>query len=133
MKCTKTDGEDKTWFINHYECPNCHHLWDSEWFCGCDDECPECGDPDISPYQSDEVKKPFHFESDRVTIDIKNNVLISNFAEGCNRTEDAEAIAMIDGFESLLLAQWCAGVDLDTPQMREAILTSIDAITNACF
>jgi hypothetical protein len=49
------------WFSNKYVCPKCRSDWDSDWSCGCDDECPECGEGDISPVSSEDrtvVVKP---------------------------------------------------------------------------
>lgn len=37
-------------YLNYYTCPVCEHEWKDEWSCACDDECPECGTGDISPY-----------------------------------------------------------------------------------
>lgn len=49
---------------------------------------------------------------------------LKNFGEG------KAYEAAIDGMEALLLAMATAGVLMDTPQMREAVLTAYDAITN---
>jgi hypothetical protein len=50
----KQIAEDKEFlYRNHYEC-SCGETWADEWYCGCDDECPECG-LDISPHQSDNL------------------------------------------------------------------------------
>ena len=40
------------WFNNQYVCPECKAFWDSDWSCGCDDECPECEERNISPVYS---------------------------------------------------------------------------------
>lgn len=37
------------WFKNQYVCPECRAVWDSEWSCCSDDECPECEARNISP------------------------------------------------------------------------------------
>jgi hypothetical protein len=39
-------------YHNYYRCPECKHEWEDYWDCGCDDECPECGCRNISPYNS---------------------------------------------------------------------------------
>lgn len=39
--------------------------------------------------------------------------------------------AAIDGVESLVLAQWAAGVDVTTPAYKAALETTIEALTNA--
>jgi predicted nucleic acid-binding Zn-ribbon protein len=44
-------------FINYYECPDCHTMWDDVWDSMCDDECPNCGTRNISPYKSEDVKE----------------------------------------------------------------------------
>ncbi|HRX82357.1 MAG TPA: hypothetical protein P5307_24995, partial [Pirellulaceae bacterium] len=36
-------------------CPECAAVWDSEWSCACDDECPECDATNISPVYSKEL------------------------------------------------------------------------------
>lgn len=41
-------------FINYYECPRCDGTWSDAWSCQCDDECPDCGLRDISPFDSDD-------------------------------------------------------------------------------
>ena len=43
--------QDEPLFLNRYCCPECGHEWDDTWSCACDDECPECGARDISPYE----------------------------------------------------------------------------------
>lgn len=40
------------WYSNRYVCPECHALWEDEWSCGCDDECPECECRHVSPVES---------------------------------------------------------------------------------
>lgn len=37
----------------------------------------------------------------------------------------------IDGLEALVLAQYSAGIDVTTPQYKEALLGALDAISNA--
>lgn len=41
-------------FINHYECPRCACTWSDAWSCQSDDECPDCGMRDISPFDSED-------------------------------------------------------------------------------
>lgn len=36
----------------------------------------------------------------------------------------------IDGLESLILSQACAGIDVTTPQYRQAFISAVDAIGN---
>jgi len=43
--------EEQT-FQNFYKCPDCKVKWDSEWSSMCDEECPDCGTKNISPYKS---------------------------------------------------------------------------------
>lgn len=52
---TKEDEEPNS-FINHYFCPDCDHLWQDEWSCFCDDECPKCNKV-YTPYKSIDVNK----------------------------------------------------------------------------
>lgn len=49
----RIEPEDLTWFKNHYKC-SCGTSWTDEWSCGCDDECPACGE-NISPIDSIEI------------------------------------------------------------------------------
>ena len=44
----------ETMYLNKYECAACEVGWEDEWSCGCDDECPRCGQA-ISPYDSTEI------------------------------------------------------------------------------
>jgi NAD-dependent SIR2 family protein deacetylase len=43
------------WFRNHYRCVRCHRKWTDEWSCTCDDDCPHCGAPHMSPAASDDL------------------------------------------------------------------------------
>jgi hypothetical protein len=40
------------WYLNKYKCEDCGVIWEDQWSCGCDDECPGCGD-DLSPFNVD--------------------------------------------------------------------------------
>jgi len=42
-------------FLNRYMCPKCGHLWCDVWDSTCDDDCPNCGERHISPYESEDV------------------------------------------------------------------------------
>ena len=46
-----------TRWLNYYECPECEDIWQDEWDCQVDDDCPSCGCRHISPYESQEVIK----------------------------------------------------------------------------
>ena len=43
------------WFNNHYQCCRCDRTWESEWSCMCDDECPFCGERDMTPAYSEDL------------------------------------------------------------------------------
>ena len=43
------------WYRNHYHCDDCGTAWEDEWSCCCDDECPDCGSSDWSPYESKDL------------------------------------------------------------------------------
>jgi hypothetical protein len=43
------------WYRNHYHCGDCGTDWEDEWSCCCDDECPNCGSSDWSPYESEDL------------------------------------------------------------------------------
>jgi hypothetical protein len=44
-----------TWLLNFYRCDRCHRVWTDEWSCACDDECPRCGQRDMSPFDSEDL------------------------------------------------------------------------------
>lgn len=43
------------WFRNHYECYRCDQVWDDEWSCEVDDDCPHCGARHTSPFESEDL------------------------------------------------------------------------------
>ena len=43
------------WFFNLYECDACERRWTDAWSCACDDECPDCGARDMTPYDSEDL------------------------------------------------------------------------------
>ena len=43
------------WYRNLYHCTDCDTRWADEWSCCCDDECPNCGSRNWSPYQSEDL------------------------------------------------------------------------------
>lgn len=43
------------WYLNHYHCSDCGTKWSDEWSCCCDDECPNCGSRNWSPYESEDL------------------------------------------------------------------------------
>ena len=43
------------WFRNFYHCKDCDTSWEDEWSCCCDDECPNCGSRNWSPYESEDL------------------------------------------------------------------------------
>lgn len=43
------------WFRNVYRCDECGVVWEDEWSCMCDDECPACGSSDYSPEDSEDL------------------------------------------------------------------------------
>lgn len=43
------------WYNNQYVCPECRAVWDSDWSCGSDDQCPECEAGNISPVSSEDL------------------------------------------------------------------------------
>ncbi len=49
------DASEESQFPNHYRCPSCQHEWDSQWSATCDDECPNCGASNISPWRSEDL------------------------------------------------------------------------------
>jgi hypothetical protein len=43
------------WFLNFYRCDRCERVWSDEWSCTCDDECPNCGRQDMTPFDSESL------------------------------------------------------------------------------
>lgn len=43
------------WFLNFYRCDRCCRVWKDEWSCACDDECPHCGNRNMSPFKSEDL------------------------------------------------------------------------------
>jgi hypothetical protein len=43
------------WYNNQYVCPECSAVWDSDWSCGSDDQCPECEESDITPVSKQDL------------------------------------------------------------------------------
>ena len=41
-------------FLNLYECLRCGTTWRDYWSATCDDECPSCSLPHVSPYDSED-------------------------------------------------------------------------------
>lgn len=48
------EDETQNWFVNHYYCDECDEEWDDEWYCMCNDRCPNCN-AEIEPHASEEV------------------------------------------------------------------------------
>lgn len=48
-----------------------------------------------------------------------------------DKTAGRKYNAAINGLESLVLAQACAGIDVETPEYMEALTTALDAIENS--
>ena len=49
------DEDIKFMFLNYYECPECENIWEDQWDCQVDDDCPSCGCRHISPYESVDI------------------------------------------------------------------------------
>ena len=52
-QCTKEARV--AWYNNHYVCTECAAVWDSDWSCSSDDDCPECVARNISPISSEDL------------------------------------------------------------------------------
>ena len=50
-----------TLWLNYYECTRCEYMWEDEWDCQVDDDCPHCGCRHIGPYESREVEPAQQF------------------------------------------------------------------------
>ena len=45
-----------TLWLNYYKCTRCEYMWEDEWECQVDDDCPHCGCRHIGPHESKEVE-----------------------------------------------------------------------------
>jgi|TARA_A100001015_G_C14791292_1_gene633178 rubrerythrin len=43
----------KYMLLNLYECPLCNYSWEDEYECAVNDDCPNCGNRHIEPYESE--------------------------------------------------------------------------------
>jgi hypothetical protein len=43
------------WYRNFYHCTHCNTSWEDERSRCCDDECPNCGSRNRSPYASEDL------------------------------------------------------------------------------
>lgn len=74
------------WFRNHYHCDDCGNEWEDDWSCCCDDQCPECGSKNWSPYDSDDLT--FLVEHD------EGQYVISMSPRSAEHTPDYDEIAL---------------------------------------
>lgn len=92
------------WFRNKYECYRCAEVWEDEWSCGCDDECPNCEARDVGAYDSEDLtfvifEEDNHFEVWRSPDDAEHKpdyhyaamFLSREFAEAYIRSEPSES------------------------------------------
>lgn len=63
------------------------------------------------------------------TLSVSPGSLTSNLIDH-GADHDTPYAHGIDGIESLVLAMSSAGIDLDTPKMREALVTAVEAVAN---
>jgi hypothetical protein len=56
------------WFRNHYYCDRCSRVWQDEWSCMCDDDCPYCGARHMSPSTSDDLTEIIEKEGDKFIV-----------------------------------------------------------------
>ncbi len=43
------------WFLNYYQCSRCDAEWANRWSCMADDDCANCSERHISPYDSEDL------------------------------------------------------------------------------
>ena len=56
------------WFLNFYRCDRCRRRWTDEWSCTCDDECPNCGTRDMTPYNSEDLTDLIEQDGDQFVV-----------------------------------------------------------------
>jgi rubrerythrin len=56
LKEPATDKDVEMKIRSFYRCPECDYEWDDTWDSACDDECPECGTKNISPYNHEDLE-----------------------------------------------------------------------------
>lgn len=68
----------------------------------------------------------------KITLSTGNEIVLDGKSISTDLKEPDEDTfnAAVDGLESFLLALHCAGVDVDTPQVKEALEVSIEALAN---
>jgi hypothetical protein len=91
-------------YHNFYKCPDCGHGWEGHWDCGCDDDCPECGCRNVSPYRSVKCSDEAHMPLDgkvphRLTVRVPVEVAFTTdpaelecAGKGGERKPDKEAL-----------------------------------------
>jgi predicted nucleic acid-binding Zn-ribbon protein len=56
------------WYLNHYHCTDCGTSWTDEWSATCDDECPNCGSRNWSPYESEDLSTVVQREGNQFVV-----------------------------------------------------------------
>jgi len=64
----------------------------------------------------------------KITLDGKGGAIETDLRDGRESADSERYDAAIDGIESLILAQACAGFDVKDPKYIEAVETALDAV-----
>lgn len=76
------------WFLNHYVCEDCKRVWEDEWSCMCDDDCPRCSARHMSPYDSTDLTE--------IVEECNGTFLVYRSADSAEHSADYELIAEFD-------------------------------------
>jgi predicted nucleic acid-binding Zn-ribbon protein len=107
------------WFLNRYQCYRCELVWEDEWSCMCDDDCPHCGARHCSPLESEDLsgyieKAPSTFivyVSDAIASDAPEY-----FEVGRYRTERTAKAVMT----RIIRREWSRALDLFDAESHQA-------------
>jgi hypothetical protein len=87
------------WFRNRYQCDRCEFIWDDEWSCTCDDDCPSCGARHLSPCESHDLSE--------IITKQDGAFVVFRSADTAERTPDYQQVGVFSTLE-------LAGANLDT-------------------
>jgi hypothetical protein len=56
------------WFCNRYLCSECGGVWEDEWSCMCDDDCPHCDARHMEPCDSIDLTEVIESRDDAFVV-----------------------------------------------------------------
>jgi hypothetical protein len=86
------------WFRNFYHCDDCNTSWWDEWSSDCDDDCPECGSRNWSPWWSEDLS---------MIIEERDSRLVILHSPNC-ATDKPRYVQVVEGTPSAaFVPSWC--------------------------